>query len=80
MPDAVSEAPRRTFNKFASRPTPLIPGVPVYLTPEEAGNVVKCGAWTIRQALRTGKLKGYKRGGGWLTTPEFIKDWLQPVE
>jgi excisionase family DNA binding protein len=48
-----------------------------YLTPEEAGEVLKVSPSTIKKWLRAGKLKGSKLGGSngvWVTTRQACDD------
>ena len=48
-----------------------------YLTVEEAAAILKVRQNTVRDWLKTGKLKGYKVGRVWRLTEEAISNFVE---
>lgn len=48
----------------------------VYLTVREAADRARVSVWTIRRALREGKIEGGVAGRRWRIRPEAIDRWL----
>jgi len=51
-------------------------GVPVYLSPDEAANVLHVTRRTVYEWLRTGQLEGYRPSGRWLISTDQIKTFV----
>jgi len=47
------------------------------LTPKEASQILKIKEGGVRKNLEIGKLKGYKEGGRWRTTLQYIHEYMQ---
>ncbi len=47
------------------------------LTPKEASQILKIKEGAVRKNLDIGYLKGYKEGGRWRTTMQFVYEFMQ---
>ena len=55
--------------------------LPEIVTPKELANYLKISEITIKRALRTGELTGFKAGRDWRIEKQKVMNWLQqPVE
>lgn len=48
-----------------------------YYTTDEVAEICRVTVWTIRERIKDGKLKGTKRGKGYLISETDLKDYLE---
>lgn len=48
-----------------------------YIRLGEAASHANCCTRTVRRAIKTGDLKGYKCGGKWLVKPAELREWIE---
>lgn len=79
------EKPQRTgstrkISKFEKFEVVRSDDLPELLTMQRAAHILGVHYQTIRDYKDSGELKFVKKGGRWVTTPEWIADYLNNLE